>query len=581
MATQLEGLSELKYDRVSVFPLGGQSEIGQVLWVISHAGEIMLIDAGACYPPTDLPGVDLLLPNTNFLAANQERITALLLTNGHEEHCGAVAYLLNRVKIPRILAPPFVSSLVSQSLMNYPQLCDTIVDTVDTRQQYQIGQFAVEWIQVNDAIADACALRIVTAEGTIIYTSSFKLDQTPVDAKLMDVTRFSQFGDNGVTLLISDSAGVESRGYSASEKAVRRGLSRQIEQAKGRVVVAMNGTNTHRLQILFDLAKAQGRKVILYGDALVQTALAAVVTGNLVYDRSIEATLADLPNLPARQVLVVATGSEGDAIGVVSELAFHKRSDLSLVKGDVLIFSADIFPGQLRRMAVIQDQLLSLGVQASISTRGGVHVPNHAAQEELKLMLTMTKPRYFVPAIGEGRHIMHHAQLAQELGIDSENIFTVRNGTVLELFNGGASAAGTVESEAVLFNRNQAESVTRFSVNERRSLSTEGVLNIACVVDSRWNLLQPPVMESAALGFARSAQWESARYDLVQAIEEAVLKQREQKEAEGTDINGLRAAVREVATKTIRSKLQSKPTIHVVVHEVEGVKVEDVRTPGA
>jgi ribonuclease J len=576
MATQLEGLSELKYDRVSVFPLGGQSEIGQVLWVISHAGEIMLVDAGACYPPTDLPGVDLLLPNTNFLAANQDRITALLLTNGHEEHCGAVAYLLNRVKIPRILAPRFVSSLVSQNLMNYPQL-DTLIDTVNAREQYKIGPFSVEWIQVNDAIADACALRIATAEGVIVYTSSFKLDQTPVDGKLMDINKFSQFGDSGVTLLISDSAGVEARGYSSSEKTVTKGLARQLSAAEGRVFVAMNGTNTHRLQILFDLAKEHGRKVVLYGDALVQTALAAAVTGNLNYDRSIEASLDELPELAPRQVLVVATGSEGDALGIVSELAFHKRSDISLTKGDVFIFSADIFPGQLRRIAVIQDQLLSLGVHAFVSTRDGVHVAHHAGQEELKLMLTMTKPRYFVPAIGEGRHIMHHARLAEETGVAAENIFTIRNGTVLELFNGGVTAVGTVESEAVLFNRNQAESVTRFSVNERRSLSTEGVLNIACVVDSRWNLLQPPAMEGAALGFVRSDEWEGARYDLVRAIEEAILKQREQKNTEGSDINSLRAAVREVATKTIRSKLQSKPTIHVVVHEVEGVKVEDGR----
>jgi ribonuclease J len=571
MAVVIDGLTELKYDRLSIFPLGGQSEIGQVLWAISYAGEILLVDAGACYPPTDLPGVDLLLPNTNFLAANEARITALLLTNGHEEHCGAVPYLLSHVKVPRILAPRFVSALVSQTLALHPELADTAIDTVEIRQDYQIGPFTVEWMLVNDAIADACGLRIVTPEGVIVYSSSFKLDQTPVDNRLMDVSRFAEAGDSGVTLLISNSAGVESPGYSPSEKAVAGAFEKRIAEAPGRVVVVMNGTNTHRLQILFDLAKRNNRKVVLYGETLVQTAVAAVVTGNLNYDRSIEAGLDDMQRLGAEQVLVVATGPDGDALSLMYDLAFGKREDFHIGHGDLVIFSEPIYPGQSRRMAVIMDQLLSMGIGTCIGAREGVHVPNYASQEELKLMLSITKPRYFVPAIGEGRHIMHHAQLAQQCGIPAENVFALRNGHVLELFNGNATVAGTVESEAVLFNRNQAESVTRFSVNERRSLSTEGVLNIACLVDAAWNLLQPPTMEGAALGFIHSSEWQRTSVELVQNIKDAIAKQREQRAespGEGLDIMTLRAAVREVAAKTIRSKLQSKPTIHVVVHEV-------------
>jgi ribonuclease J len=377
-----------------------------------------------------------------------------------------------------------------------------------------------------------------------------------------------------VSLLISNSAGVESRGYTPSEKAVTAAFERQIAGAEGRTIVVMNGTNTHRLQILFDLAKRTDRKVVLYGETLVQTAVAAVVTGNLMYDRSIEATMDELPKLPDHQVLMVATGNDGDAVLLMKQLAFNRREDFALSKGDTVIFSDHIYPGQSRVMSVIMDQLLSMGVTTFIGIKDGVHVANHAAQEELKLMLSMTKPRFFVPAIGEGRHIVSHAQLAQECGLVPENIFTMRNGTVLELSKGTATIAGTVESEAVLFNRNQAESVTRFSVNERRSLSTEGVITIACVVDSQWNLLQPPVMEGAALGFVRSPEWELVRVDLVQAIADAITRLRDQRQTEGVDINALRAAVREVCTKTIRSKLQSKPTIHVVVHEVQGVKVE-------
>ncbi len=572
MAVVTDGVTELKYDRLSLVPLGGQGEIGMVLWALSYAGEILLIDAGAAYPPTDLPGVDLLLPNMNFLMANKGRISALLLTNGHEEHCGAVPYVLEHLKVPRIMAPHFVAALVSQTLADRTdKVYDTVCDTIEPRQSYRIGPFEVEWIQVNDAIADACALKISTPEGVVLYTSSFKLDQTPVDSKLMDIGRFAQLGDTGITLLISDSAGVENRGYTASEKSIAPALERHISQADGRAIVVMNGTNTHRLQILFDIAKRTDRKVVLFGDLLVQTAVAAVITGNLNYDRSIEGTLQDLHKLPSEQILVVATGEDGNALGLLHQLAFKPREDFSIERGDLVIFSADIYPGQSRRLATIQDHLLSMGITGVIGARGGVHVSNHASQEELKLVLSVTQPRYFVPAIGEGRHIKHHGQLATEFGIPVDNVFSIRNGAVIEISNGLAALAGTIEYEAVFFNRDQAESVTRFSVNERRSLSNEGVLTIACIVDSKWNLVQPPSMEGAALGFVHSRDWAATRKELFNNIEDVLTRHRA---VEGSDITSLRAAVRDVASKTIRSKLQSKPTIQIVVHEIDTVRTQ-------
>jgi ribonuclease J len=304
---------------------------------------------------------------------------------------------------------------------------------------------------------------------------------------------------------------------------------------------------------------------------LIQTAVAAVITGNLIYDRSIEATLADLDQLADENILVVATGDDGDALGLLQDLAYNKRHDITIKRGDVAIYSADVYPGQSRRVASIMDQLLSAGISAVIGYRSGVHVTNHAGQEELKLMMSITKPRYFVPAIGEGRHIMHHAQLATDFGIAPENIFALRNGEMLEILNGVATVAGSVESEAVLFNRNNAESVTRFSVNERRALSNEGVLIIALVIDSEWNILQEPSMEGAALGFVHSRDWDKVRGELLHNINEVVLKH---KEIPGTDLGSLRAAVREVCSKTIRSKMQAKPTIQIVIHEVGAVRVE-------
>lgn len=555
---------ELKPERVCLVPLGGQSEVGRALWAICHAGEILLIDAGASYPGPNLPGVDLLLPNTAFLEAYKERIVALVLTNGHEEHSGAVPFLLNRLHIKRMYAPRFVASLIAQrdgsEFSGAPSLT---VEMVETRRSYQIGPFSVEWIQVNDAIADACALRIGTAEGQILYTSSFKLDQTPIDGRQMDIGRLAQLGDQGLQLLISDSAGVENPHYTPSEKSVANRLERIVGLADGRVLVALPGTNTLRLQVLFDLAKKFNRKVILSGEALVQSAIAAALTGNLAYDRNIESTITGMGELAEEKILILVTGEYGDAMQAVSDLAYGKHRELSLKKGDTVVFSSEIFPGESRKMAMILDQFLALGVVAYTSARSGVHVSNHAGREELKLMLSVAKPIYFIPALGEGRHIMHHAQLAGEFGVPSDCIFPLRNGDVLELHAGSASVIGSVEAQAIFYNRDQAESVTSFSVNERRALCQEGVLSVGLLLDENKQLMAEPVLEGAALGFVNSREWDSLKPALLQAVKDVVATNGKELE-----VGPLRSVIRELITKNMRARLQAKPTIQVIIHEL-------------
>lgn len=566
---------DLKHDSLALIPLGGQSELGQVLWAFIYAGEILLVDAGAAYPSEDLPGVDLLLPNTNFLEANQEKIRALLLTNAHEEHCGAVQYLLHHLKIPKIIGPHFVSAFLAQcaitssgpSTFACPQ-----VDTVAMRQPYRIGPFQVQWIQVNDAVADACALRIDTQEGVIVYTSSFKLDQTPVDKRLMDVGALAQAGDDGVLILISDSAGVENSGYTPSEKAVAQTLKQHIKAAPGRVIVALPGTNTHRLQILFDTARECGRKVALLGETLVRTGISAAITGNLNYDRTIEATLADLKTIADAQILVIATGPEGDPMQVLQELAYGAHKELSLKPSDTILFSAEISPGRVRQMAMILDQLLSLGVKTIFRAREGIHVSKHGSKEELKLMLSLVKPKYFIPALGEGRHIMHHAALSVDWGMPQDAIFPLKNGEILQVQNGIAEIIGSVESQAVLFNREQGERVTTFSVNERRSLSLEGIVTVSLVVDNKGKLLDGPTLAAGAAGFIPSAEWQEAKAVLIENIVQSIKKfdpdRNESSEIVEYDISALRSCVREIAIKTLRAQLKAKPTVQVIVQEI-------------
>lgn len=576
MAHIVTGDTVLKHNSLAVIPLGGQSEVGQALWAFIFGGEILLVDAGSAYPTEDMPGVDLLFPSTSFLKANEDRIAGLVLTNAHDEHCGSVAYLLHHLKIPKIMGPRFVSTFLAQCAIvvnketGFP--CP-IVDTVDIGNSYSIGPFEVEWVQVNDAIADATALRIGTHEGTVLYTSSFKVDQTPVDKKHMDIRRLAQVGDTGVLLLIGDSAGVETEGYTPSEMAVVPALKRTIQQASGRTIVVIPGTNTHRLQILFDLAKQCGRKVALLGETLMRTAISAAITGNLSYERSIESSLELLEKIPDNETLIIATGQDGDAMGVMLALADSRCKDLELKSGDTVIYSADVASGRSRQMAMIQDYFLSMGIKFVWGIKQGVHVSKHASREELKFMLSITNPRYFVPALGEGRHIMHHAQMATEWGIPAESVFALHNGDILEIDNGIATIIGTVEAEAVMFNREQGESVSQFSVSERRALSTEGIVTVGIVVDSDGRLLRGPTLEVGAAGFLQSFEWETAKTELCQSIIEAVDRMRSPEPVGDEppppfDVNALRAAVREVSMKALRSKLQSKPTVQVMIHEL-------------
>lgn len=568
-----EFITELDWNHLSVLPLGGQSELGQVLWVIAYQGDMIIIDAGAAYPTRDLPGVDLLVPNTNFLKANEHRIKAVLLTNGNEEYSGAVPYLAKHINMPKMMAPIFVTCLVEQIKHDLPSdhpLQKVPIETIEIRQPYNIGPFTVEWIRVNDTVAEACALRISTAEGEIVYTTGFKLDQTPVGGQLADVGRLAELGDKGVTLFIGPSAGVERTGYSQSEMGLYGRLGAHIEEAPGRVIVLMAGTNTHRLQILFDLAKASKRKILLAGDVLKRCAVAAAMSGNLVYYPELEMQASELEALADQKVLIVATGKEGDALPVLVELAAGRQEEISSKSGDTIIFSAELQPGRLRQMAMLLDQFLLSKIAVFWGEEQGVHVTRNAGQEELKLLLSLICPQFFIPAFGEGRHIMHHAKLAREWGMPQESVFPLQNGQILTIENGAASIKGRVEYQAVLINRQKGELVTTFTVNERRAMSQEGLVTISVVVDAAGQLMSGPKFDCGAASFRNSDQWQQASKQMSESILAAIKEA--SVDASGTAVKldqvAIRAIIREIANKTLRAKLQTKPVLQIVIQQL-------------
>ncbi len=557
---------------LAVVPLGGQSELGQVLWVISYKGEIIIVDAGAAYPTRELPGVDSLLPNTSFLEANQDRIKALLLTSGNEEYIGAVPYLVSHVAVPKIMAPKFVCCLIEQTKDELPSdhaLKDIEIENIETKRSYHIGPFEVEWINLSNSAAQSCALRISIAGNEIIYMTSFKLDQTPVDHQLVDIGRLAQLGEQGITLLIGSSAGVEHPGYSVSELALFDSIYSLINQATGRVIVLMSGTNPYRLQTLIDIAKRSQRKILLLGESLIHCAVASAMTESLIYQPEIEASLEEIEKLSDSSVLIVATGKDGNPMSALTELAHATHKNITAKSGDTIIYSSEIPPGRLRQMAMLLDQFLQANINIYWGEEQGVHVARNASQEELKLLLSLIKPKYFVPAFGEGRHIMHNANLAYQSGMSSDKVFPMQNGQILALENGHANIVGQVEFQAVLVNREQGERITTFTVNERRAMSQEGLITISLIINSQGQLVSGPQFDCSAASFRYSLQWKEACLEMTKNISEAI------KNAvsittpkEGKDDVAIRSLVRDTAFKTLRAQLQTKPVLQIVIQQL-------------
>lgn len=568
----MSNLTDLDYNGLYAIPLGGQNELGLVMWMFIHQGKILLVDAGASYPAQRLPGVDLLLPNTSFLEANEKNILAQIITNGHEEHLGALTYLSQHVEIPQILCPRFVAALIDQNIFDLygsGQTDRPPVETIVPKKEYKIGPFTVQWIESNNSIADACALKISCQGGTVVYTSAFKLDQTPVDGQMLDIGSIARAGDDGVMLLISCSANVEESGYCPSEKVVVSAMQRLCRQAQGRLIVVIPATNTHRLQVLFDVAASAGRKVFLTGDVLHKVAVSAAISGHLNYDRSLEGSAADLLKLEDEKVLFIASSKEADPIDVLEAIARGEHEAITLKAGDTIVFSSDVVPGQARRMAHILDELLAKDIACHWGTRQNVHVSRYGAKEELKLMLSVCKPRYFAPAMGEARHITQHAGLGEFFNLDEDHVFSLGNGQILELKNGMGRVVGQIEAEPVLFNRDQGERVTTASVKERQALSLEGVLTLALTVNGKGDLVSGPELDCGASGFLLNDQWPQIQQDILTVTGQTV--ERITKERLGDERDSgpyLRSAIRESVVKVLRNRLSAKPTVQVLIHQV-------------
>ncbi len=462
-------------DCIEVVALGGLGEFGMNMMAVSYRGDLVIIDAGLMFPRDDLLGVDLVIPDLKYIQERKDQVRAIVLTHGHEDHIGALPFLLRDVQVPvygTALTLGFARErLAEQGLLETADLC-----CIQSRDTLEVGNMHIEFLRVTHSVGDAVGLALTTPHGTIVHTGDFKFDQAPPDQKLSDYARLSSLGDRGVLALFSDSTNSERPGYTPSESQVRRSLELIFHTTRGKIIVACFASSSHRIQIILDLAQEFGRKVVPVGRSMVQNIAIARELGYLNIPPDVMEDTQAAEGLPPGQLVLLSTGSQGEPASALTRLALGKHKDFAVAEGDAVVFSARAIPGNETRISHLVNHFCRRGAQVYDGTHWMVHVSGHASQEELKLMLNLTRPRFFVPIHGEYRQLYNHALIAQEAGIPRERILLAETGDVIALTKDNARVTGRAPVGRRLIDEGGIAELDELVVRDRQHLAEEGVV---------------------------------------------------------------------------------------------------------
>ncbi|MGM9632422.1 MAG: ribonuclease J [Eubacteriales bacterium] len=496
--------------KVRVISLGGLNEIGKNITVLECGEDIIIIDCGFAFPDEDMLGVDLVLPDFTYLKENSERVRALVVTHGHEDHIGGIPYLLRELESPiPIYGTLLTLGIIKNKLAEHKLPTEATLKVVSAGDTVKIGSnFALEFIHVNHSIADACALCIDTPVGKIFHTGDFKLDLTPIDGEPMDITRIGELGKEGIELLLCESTNAERPGYTPSERKVGKSLEYIFStNADKRIVIATFSSNVHRVQQIIDTSARHGRKVAITGRSMLNIVGAATELGYMSFPEGVLIDIADIRRYKPEQITIITTGSQGEPMSALYRMAFSDHREVTLGRNDVVILSSSPIPGNEKLVGRIINELCKNGVTVLHDALVNVHVSGHACQEELKLMQALLKPRYFMPIHGEYRHLDANRQLALEMGMAERDIFISDIGKVLELSATGAKFVGTVPSGKSLVNGNSVGEVGNIVLRDRRHLSQDGLIVVVASVDCTMKLLvSGPDVVSRGFVYVREAE---------------------------------------------------------------------------
>ena len=511
---------------IRITPLGGVGEIGKNMTVIEYGSEMIVIDCGLCFPREDMLGVDYVIPDITYLTKNKEKIKAVLITHGHEDHIGATPYLLPEIGAP-VYGTDLTLALIETKLAEHK--CEGVdLNVIKAGDTITVGVFRIEAIRVTHSIDAALGFAIHTPAGTIVYTGDFKVDYTPVDGRVIDIAKFAQLGEQGVLALLSDSTNAGNPGYTMSESKVGDMFENYFKNATGRIIVATFASNIHRLQQVISASKRYGRKVCLTGRSMLKIAKIAKELGYLDLDEDLLIEPEEVEKLKKNKVVILTTGSQGETMSGLVRMAAGEHKKLSMIPGDLVIISSTPIPGNEKYVSDVINMLYRRGASVINESVADVHVSGHACEEELKMMITLTKPRFFIPVHGEYRHLYRHAALAEELGIPRSRIFIPEIGKVIELGQKFARETETVPSGSVIIDGLGVGDVGNVVLRDRRLLSQDGLFIVVVTMSSETGeLISGPEIISRGFVYMRESTdlLERARKIIVDEIDDCVQKQ--------------------------------------------------------
>ena len=474
---------EFKKSNLKIIPLGGLEEIGNNMTIFEYEDEIVIVDCGLEFPTDDMLGVDLVIPDVTYLERNKEKIKGLVITHGHEDHIGAIPYVLKQINIP-IYATKLTIGLIKNKLEEHKLLRSTKLYEVEAGQTVKFGKMSVEFIRSCHSIPDSVMLAIYTPVGTIMHTGDFKIDYTPINSEITDLNRIAEIGGKGVLALLSDSTNSERKGYTMSESTVGKEFDKLFVNCTKRIVVATFASNVHRVQQIVNAAVANGRKIAICGRSMINMIETARALGYMDVPENVFIDIDMIKNYTDEQLVIITTGSQGETMSALTRMAAGEHKKIEITPNDLIIISANPIPGNEKSVSKVIDDLLQIGADVVYNALADIHVSGHACQEEQKLIFALTKPKYFIPVHGEYRQLMAHAETAVKMGVAPENIFMSTNGRIIELNENEAKQTGSVPCGKVLVDGYGVGDVGNVVLRDRQHLSQDGLIVIVMTMDT-------------------------------------------------------------------------------------------------
>jgi len=549
--------------KIKIIPLGGLGEIGKNITAFEYEDEIVIIDCGLAFPDEDLYGIDLVIPDVSYLLKNKDKVKGFFITHGHEDHIGALPYVLKQINAP-LYATKLTMGLIESKLTEHNILSDCTLNVVKAGDIVEIGSFQMEFIRTNHSIADSCSIALHTPVGIIVHTGDFKVDFTPIDGEVIDLQRYAQLGKKGVVLLMAESTNALQKGYTMSEKTVGETLESLFNKATGRVIVATFASNIHRVQQIANASVKNGRKIAFSGRSMEKISEVARTLGYLFIPEEMIIDLNDIKKYSSERITIITTGSQGEPMAALTRISSGTHRSIQIEKGDTIIISATPIPGNQKAVSNVINDLTEKGADVIYNAIRDIHVSGHACEQELRLIHALLKPKFFMPIHGEYKHLIGHAKIAENMGMDKSNIFVLETGEILELARTKAQIAGKVPSGRILIDGIGVGDVGNVVLRDRKNLAEDGIITVVIAIDRQNKIiLSGPDIITRGFVYVRDSE------QLIRDIRAIVIKSVERCFNNNiTQWSDIRNTIRREIDSFVYTKMKRKPMILPVITEI-------------